>query len=153
MKKREDQKAQALRKLGCLHPRAQQVIDDLFRDSKFFDSRDLIQVKYEMLRRVQVDGRPIRQVAGQFGFSRPSIYKALAAFQTGGLAGLMRIKPGPRRSHKLSEAVMQFIQEERSRGGAVPLQDLVKRIKRRFGLVVHLRSIQRSLRRMEKKTQ
>src|SRR3989304_2627865 len=84
MRKRQDQKLQALEKLGCLHKRPEQVIDELFEQSEFFDPRDLIQVKYEMLRQVRVDAKAIRQVAGQFGFSRPSVYKALAAFQAGG---------------------------------------------------------------------
>ncbi len=116
------------------------------------DLRDLIQVKYEMLRRVRVDREPIRRVALRFGFSRPSVYQALAAFDRAGLPGLFRARPGPRRAHKLSEPVVKFIEEQKAQKPPVRLGDLVERIKEQFGMEVHLRSIQRALKRKEKKT-
>jgi len=104
-----------------------------------------------MLRGVRVGRQPIRQAALRFGFSRPSVYKALATFDRTGLLGLVRTKPGPRRAHKLSESVLKFIEEQKREDGAVTLDDLVERVKRQFGLVVHIRSIQRALKRKEKK--
>ena len=76
------------------------VQDELFRTNEFFDPRDLVQVKYEMLRRAQVEGLPISQAAEGFGFSRPAYYHALEAFQAHGLPGLIRKRPGPKRAHK-----------------------------------------------------
>lgn len=152
MSKKTDAKSKTLREQGCLHTRPEKVTDELFQQSDFFDPRDLIQVKYEMLRRVRVDWEPIRRVAGKFGFSRPSVYQAMAAFDRAGLAGLARVKPGPRRAHKLSEPVVQFIEEQKAQEPSVRLDDLVERIKERFGLVVHTRSVQRALKRKQKKT-
>lgn len=151
MAKETDAKSKVLRQEGCLHARPEQVIDELFQQSDFFDPRDLIQVKYEMLRRVRVDREPIRRVARRFGFSRPSVYQALAAFDQAGIVGLVRAKPGPRRAHKLSEPVVKFIEEQKTQERSVRLDDLVERIKERFGLVVHTRSIQRALKRKQKK--
>ena len=145
-------KSKVLREQGCLHASPEKVIDELFQQSDFFDPRDLIQVKYEMLRRVRVDREPIRRVALRFGFSRPSVYQALAAFQRAGLPGLFRAKPGPRRAHKLSEPVVKFIEEQKAQKPPVRLGELVERIKEQFGMQVHLRSIQRALKRKEKKT-
>jgi len=145
-----DPKSEALQEQRSLNPRPEKVTNELFQTSDFFDPRDLLQVKYEMLRRVWVDRQPIRQVAFQFGFSRPSLYKALAAFERSGLGGLVRTKPGPRRAHKLSASVVTFIQEQRREDGSVTLSELVKRIQRQFGLVVHPRSIQRALKRTKK---
>jgi len=147
----DDPKSKALQKLRCLNPRPQKVSSELFEKNDFFDPRDLLQVRYEMLRRVRVDRQPIRQVAFQFGFSRPSVYKALATFDRTGLLGLVRTKPGPRRAHKLSESVVKFIEEQKREDGSVTLDQLVNRIKRHFGLVVHTRSIQRALKRKKKK--
>lgn len=147
----DDPKSKALQKQRCLNPRPEKVTCKLFEKSDFFDPRDLLQVKYEMLRRVRVDQQPIRQVAFQFGFSRPSVYKALATFDRTGLLGLVRTKPGPRRAHKLSESVVKFIEEQKREDGSVTLGELVNRIKRQFGLVVHTRSIQRALKRKKKK--
>jgi len=146
-----DPKSEALRKQRSLNPWPEKVTCKLFETSDFFDPRDLLQVKYEMLRQVRVDRQPIRQAALQFGFSRQSLYKALAAFERTGLLGLVRTKPGPRRAHKLSESVVKFIEKQRREDGAVTLGELVNRIQRQFGLVVHPRSIQRALKRKEKK--
>lgn len=151
MGKEVDAKSKVLREQGCLHARPEKVIDELFQQSDFFDPRDLIQVKYEMLRRVRVDREPIRRVAHLFGFSRPSLYQALAAFRRAGLMGLVRIRPGPRRAHKLSEPIVRFIEEQKAQESSLRLGDLVERIKERFGLVVHTRSIQRALKRKQKK--
>ena len=48
------------------------VSNALFRNNEFFDSRDLVQVKYEMLRKVNMEGEPVASTAASFGFSRPS---------------------------------------------------------------------------------
>ena len=53
-----DSKGESLRQQGVLNPHPEKVADPLFHDSEFFDPRDLVQVKYEMLRRVRVGGRP-----------------------------------------------------------------------------------------------
>jgi len=147
----DDLKSETLQQQRCLNPRPEKVTSELFQKSDFFDPRDLLQVKYEMLRGVRVDQQPIRQAALQFGFSRPSVYKALATFDRTGLLGLVRTKPGPRRAHKLSESAVKFIEEQKREDGSVTLGELVDRIKKQFGLVVHIRSIQRALKRKEKK--
>jgi hypothetical protein len=48
-----------------------------------------VQVKYEMLRRVQAEGKSVTDASAGFGFSRPSFYQALSAFERDGLAGLV----------------------------------------------------------------
>jgi hypothetical protein len=70
---------------GHLNPHPEQVTDELFLTNQFFDARDLVQINYEMVRRVQSDGQPISRAAAAFGFSRPSFYQAQATFQQGGL--------------------------------------------------------------------
>ena len=105
-----------------------------------------------MLRQALVERQPIVQVARQFGFSRPSFYQALANFKQNGLLGLIRNKPGPRRAHKLSEPVVKFIEEQKAQDATVTLDKLVQRIKDKFGLVVHKRSIQRAVTRKKKKS-
>jgi len=152
MKKPNDPKSEVLQKQGCLNRRAEQVTSELFQQSDFFDPRDLLQVKYEMLRQALVERQPVVQVARQFGFSRPSFYQALANFKQNGLLGLIRNKPGPRRAHKLSEPVVKFIEEQKAQEEAVTLDKLVQRIKDKFCLVVHKRSIQRAVTRKKKKS-
>jgi transposase len=141
-------KRQALRQTGTLNPRSDRVRDELFTDSDFFDPNDLLQVKYEMLRRVRRDDFTVRQAAQLFGFSRPSFYQAQEAFSRGGLGALVPRKRGPRRAHKLSQKVMAFVEQTIA---ADPGVDLVAAVQQAFGLSVHRRSIERALARAKKK--
>ena len=98
----EDPKVQALRAERSLNPRPEAVSDERFSGSEFLDARDLVQVKYEMVRRARVDGEPVGRAAAGFGFSRPSFYAAERALDEGGLAALVPARPGPRGAHKLT---------------------------------------------------
>src|SRR6266702_2103531 len=77
-----DPKVTALRETRCLNPHPEQVTDEAFLSADFFDARDAVQVKYEMVRRVRVDGAPVTATAAAFGYSRPSYYQAAAALAT-----------------------------------------------------------------------
>lgn len=146
-----DGKAQALREHGALNPRPENVVDELFAECDFFDARDLVQVKYEMLRRAHIDGWPVSRSARTFGLSRVSFYEAQKAVERSGLAGLLPQRPGPRRAHKLSDAVMAFIDKARAKEVSLSSTELAGKVKERFGVSVHPRSIERALRRRQKK--
>ena len=103
-------KQEALRKHGCLNPRPESVVDERFVAADFFDPYDLLQVKYEMVRCVRVDRQRVSDTARSFGFSRPTVYQALSAFELGGLTALLPQKPGPRRAHKLSAEVVDYLE-------------------------------------------
>jgi transposase len=148
---RRDAKAEALRGAGALHPRPQGVRDPLFESHEFFDPRDLVQVRYEMLRRVDVDGQPVARTADTFGVSRPTFYQTQAAFTQQGFAGLVPRKRGPHGAHKLDDAVMAFVTALRAEDPTLSVRALVPRIHERFGLAVHPRSLERALKRREKK--
>ena len=147
----KDAKFEALQQQGTLNRRPKEVRDELFLQDEFFDPRDLVQVKYEMLRRVQAEGQSVTDASANFGFSRPSFYQALSAFEQDGLAGLVPHKRGPKQAHKLTQEVLTFIGEMRQKEPSVRLPDLVKLIQDRFGIRVHPRSIERSLLRHQKK--
>jgi transposase len=151
-------KHEALKAEGSLHPRPQDVTDPLFRESPFFDAYDLVQVKYEMLRRVRLEERSVSEAAADFGFSRPSFYTARAAFQRAGLPGLLPQKRGPRQAHKLTDDVLASLTTVRHEDGSVPrAATLVTILRDRFGITAHPRSVERSLagyiERQEKKRQ
>lgn len=146
-----DPKPDALRRHGSLNPHPGRVQDPLFATPDFFDARDLVQVKYEMVRRVRVDGHPVSRSAAAFGVSRPTLYQAQAALARGGLAALVPRKPGPRRSHKLSPEVVDFLHRARTEEPALRAPELARRVRARFGRTVHPRSVERALARREKK--
>ena len=146
----EDPKVQALRAQRCLNPRPEAVRDERFAASEFLDPRDLVQVKYEMVRRVRVDGDTVARSAQEFGFSRPSFYEAAAALDAGGLAGLVPARPGPRRAHKLTDEVVSFARERLAGDPGLRSTGLVELIAERFGVRVHRRSIERALARADR---
>lgn len=143
----EDPKVAALREARCLNPRPEDVTDAVFGSQEFFDARDVVQVKYEMVRRVRVDGDSVTAAASAFGYSRPSYYQACAALDEQGLDGLVPGKPGPRRGHKLTEAVCGFADQELAADPTLRAKDLVEPIEQRYGVRVHPRSIERALAR------
>ncbi len=146
-RRREDPKVEALRAERSLNPRPEAVSDERFRGSEFFDARDLVQVKYEMVRRVRVEGDTVSGSVAAFGFSRPSFYEAAAALDAGGLPALVPARPGPRRAHKLNDEVVAFAQERMAGDPSVRPADLVDAIAERFGVRVHPRSVERALAR------
>ena len=130
------------------HP--ERVRAPLFQSQGFFDARDLVQVKYEMLRQVRVEGAKKAAAAALFGVSRPTFYQAEAAFARQGLTGLLPQQRGPKSPHKLTSEVMAFIDArmsgERPPGGSA----LAQAIQAKFGLAVHPRSVERALARKKK---
>jgi len=145
------QKRQTLRRHGTLNPRPETVTPPLFQDSEFFDPDDLLQVKYEMLRQVQIEKNSISDSARTFGFSRPSFYQAQSVFQREGIFGLFPHKRGPQRGHKLTDEVMEFIAEQRSEDPSLAPEQLAQAVQTRFRLQVHPRSIERRLQREKKR--
>jgi transposase len=143
-------KRSLLRQQGILNPRPKKVQQENFLNNDFFDPDDQLQVKYEMLRQVDIDKQPVSQAAQAFGFSRPSFYQAQAAFQEAGFASLLPQKRGPRSGHKLTDELMQFVMQLRAAEPEISTSQLAQRVAQRFGVSVHPRSIDRQLRRQKK---
>src|SRR5262245_48705743 len=127
------------------NPDAHSVTDELFSSSVFFDASDIVQVKYEMLRRVAIDGISIRDATQAFGFSRQTFYHAKADFEQSGLPGLLPFKPGPRVSHKLNDEVLEFVRKSRESDPSLRIPELTRRVKERFHIEIHQQSIRRAL--------
>ncbi|MBF8193249.1 helix-turn-helix domain containing protein [Nonomuraea sp. K274] len=144
---RPDPKTEALRASRTLNPRPQDVTDEAFLSADFFDPRDLVQVKYEMVRPAREDGARVSAAASAFGFSRQSFYQAAAALDEGGLAALVPAKPGPRGAHKLTPDVVEHIRALLAADPSLRAADLAHAIAERFGRRVHPRSIERALKR------
>ncbi len=138
-------KPRILREEGTLNPAPEKVHDPKFRDSEFFDPHDIVQVKYEMLRRVSVDNATVAGATEEYGVSRPTYYQTRTSFDEGGIAGLVPKKRGPRGSHKLQGAVLAFIQKQLVAGEAIRARELAKLIREKFDLNVHPRTIERAV--------
>ena len=149
-KKRNTAKRRALDQNGTLNKNADKVADPKFKNIAFFDPDDIVQVKYEMLRS-QKDGTGIIKASKSFGFSRITFYKVSKAFKECGLAGLLPQKKGPRRAHKLTGEVMEFVGRLIEQKPGIKSDGIRQEIKDRFDLTVHKRSIERAINRSKKK--
>jgi transposase len=146
-----DPKLSALAQSGTANPHPEAVQDPAFASGEFFDPRDLIQVRYEMLRRVRTEGLSVAQVSARFGVSRPTFYKAQRDFQRSGLLGLLPAKRGPHAAHKITAEVLRFIEQLRATQANIDTRTLSERVAQRFGVVVHRRTMERALARSKKK--
>jgi transposase len=144
-----DRKAEELARSRTLNPRPEAVVDEAFASSEFFDARDLVQVKYEMVRRVEADGASVTDATASFGFSRQSYYTAAAALADGGLPALVPAKPGPRRAHKLTDEVVDHLETLRAADPTLRAGELAAAVADRFGVRVPPRSVERALARRE----
>lgn len=147
----EDPKAGALRTAGALHPHPEAVQDALFAGSAFFDPRDRVQVKYEMLRRQQVEGQPVTAVAAAFGVSRQAFYTTQLAFTAHGMPGLLPRPRGPQRAHKCTPAILAFARQWRVAHSTAPAAAGAVAVHAQFGVTLHPRTLVRALARPEKK--
>ena len=138
-------KRQALQAAGTFNPRAAQVRHPLFQTSAFFDPEDLLQLKYETLRALAVEHCPLAQAARDFGLSRPTIYEAQTQFQQQGLAGLLPHKRGPKAAHKLTGELLEYLQEQALAEPGVKAAELAQRVRRRYAVQLHPRTIQKAL--------
>jgi transposase len=150
-KNRTDPKARALEAQGVLNPKPDAVRDERFQSNDFFDARDLVQVKYEMVRRVKEEGASVTDAAARFGQSRPTFYGAQRALEESGLGGLLPRRSGPKGPHKLTEEVMAAVEKRRAGNASLGSQALATFVAERFGVRVHPRSLERALARREKK--
>lgn len=135
----------ALRQSGTFNPRAVRVRHALFRGSEFFDPSDLLQLKYESLRALQEEGYSIARAAAEFGLSRPTIYQARSQFRKHGLDGLLPHKRGPKQAHKLTAEVRSYLDEIRSAEPTLAVKDLAVRVRKRFAVDLHPRTIEKAL--------
>ncbi len=147
---KHNSKPARLKAQGVLNPHPQRVHASGFDNDTFFDPRDLVQVKYEMLRLARVDGTSKADAAARFGLSRPTFYRTEAAYAEHGIAGLLPRQRGPKGAHKLDATVMAFINAHIDQHGPVSARGLAPVIKAEFDLQLHPRSIERALLRKKK---
>jgi transposase len=142
---RTDPKTAALLEDGTLNPCPENVGDPKFQTGEFFDPRDLMQVRYEMLRRVSIDNVSVAQATAEYGVSRPTYYQAKASFDGAGLAGLAPKKRGPRGPHKLQGDILAFVENQIVPGEPLRARELGRLIRQVFSVEIHPRTIERAL--------
>ena len=145
MAENQDGKAEALREQGALHPHPGAVKDELFLESEFFDPRDLVMVKYEMLRARELEGEPLEQTCRRFGFTRESYRQILERFRAEGMFGLFDRKRGRKNPLKIGDKVQAFLCREHTRMPELGADELAARCEKEMGVSLSRRSVYRVL--------
>jgi transposase len=96
---------------------------------------------------VEVDARPIAQAALDSGLSRPTIYEARENFRQEGIEGLLPEKRGPKKPRKLTPQIRDYLEELVASNPALKAAVLVQRVRRRFGVLLHVRTVEKALRK------
>ncbi len=138
-----DNRRNALLRAGLLNPKADRVRSPLFVRLPFFDPHDKLQVKYEMLRGHAVDGVPILQVAGQFGYSRQGFYQLQDAFRADGMAGLLEKKRGRKGPLRCTPEVVGRVLAQKQAHPDLAGRDLAEWMEREHGIRVHRRTVEK----------
>lgn len=147
----QNMKLEHLKVHDSLNKHPEKVSAEIFNEGEFFDPHDAVQVKYEMLRAVQKEGKNVTEVSKSFGFARRTFYETRSAFQEAGVLGLALKKRGPKMAHKLSATIVDYMATQIEGTAMLTPAQLATLVRRKFSVSVHPRSIERALARRKKK--
>lgn len=128
---------------GTFNKNYTKVRASYFVNDDFFDPRDIVQVKYEMLRMAQTSSKSIHEVADEFGFSRAGFYKTKSSFDSMGISALVPDKSGPRKARKLTEEHQLFIDEYLDKNPTASSESISRILHEERGLKISKRTVER----------
>lgn len=142
---KKDKKEEFLEASGALNPKPEHVEDRKFSLPGFFDPRDKVQVKYEMLRAHEVDGESVSEAAPRFGYTRESFYSSKERFETEGIVGLVDRKRGRKGPDKLTEEILEFLLQSKSQEPGLSGARLCEMVRERYGVKLHKRTVEKAV--------
>ena len=140
-------KDESLKRNGSFNNNHENVTASVFGAMPFFDKKDIVQVKYEMIRAAANGEGSITEIAAAFGFSRKGYYQISGAFKTGGLCALLPRKTGPKGAFKLSPDVIGFIDSYVDRHKNAKAKEISAALEAGKGVKVHPRTIYRHIKK------
>ena len=136
-----------LKKNGCFNGNHNNVTAGVFDELPFFDKKDIVQVKYEMIRAASNNEGSVTEIADSFGFSRKSFYQIREAFRAGGLFSLVPKKTGPKGASKLKPEALEFIEKYISMHEHAKVKEVSAALESEMGIKVHSRTIYRHIKK------
>ena len=138
-----DAKRKLLKQVRAIHGNPERVRSTMFQSHPFFDAEDKAQVKYEMLRRLEVQRAGLVETCTAFGFTRESYRHILDRFQREGMAGLFERKPGRKRPLKVTDEVRHVLEREHEDEPQLSPEELARRCYDQTGVKLSRRTIYR----------
>jgi len=136
-----------LKKDGAFNDNYENVTAGIFETSPFFDKKDIVQVKYEMIRAVSNNEGSVTKIAGTHGLSRKSYYQVKKAFETGGLPALTPKKTGPKGAFKMDADTLSFINAFRKSHKNAKPEEISAALEEEKKIKVHPKTIIRHLKK------
>jgi len=136
-------KKKFLEQEGILNPKPERVSHPLFETLGFFDSSDLPQVRYEMIRTARVERHSVAKACNLFGFSREYFYKLERAFMARGYVALLGSTMGRRPIIALNQEVVNFIVHRKIEEPKVSGENLRQEIQRIYNVQCSCRTVER----------
>jgi transposase len=140
-------KDETLKRNGSFNNNHENVYAGIFNTVPFFDKRDIVQVKYEMIRAASKKEGSITEIADLYGFSRKSYYQISKAFEADGLCALLPKKTGPKGASKLNPEVLEFIDSFVAGHKNAKSKEISAALEAEKGINVHPRTIYRHLKK------
>lgn len=138
-------KRTTLQQARAWNPDPEHVKADLFVTHPFFDPEDRAQVRYEMLRRREVERAPLEVSCREFGFTRESYRHLLERFRSEGMQGLFNRKAGRRNPLKTNDQVRRFLCREHERDPSLRPEELARLCYEQFSVSISRRTVYRVL--------
>ena len=138
-----DSKKKFLEQEGFINPKPERISHPLFNTLEFFDSFDLPQVRYEMIRAARIEGIPVTTACKWFGFSREYFYKLERTFMNRGYVGLLGSTMGRRPLIALNQEIVNFIVHRKIEDPVLSGEDLRKEIQKIYQVDCSRRTVER----------
>lgn len=102
-------KEEKLRSSNTYNSKSSRVNAPCFADNEMMDPHDLLQVRYEMVRAIELDNKSIKDTCSEFGVSASTARRYVRDLKEGGLIALVPEKKGPAGPTRLSKEAAEFI--------------------------------------------
>lgn len=102
-------KEERLKESNTYNPKCDKVTACDFIENEVMDSRDLLQVRYEIVRAIEYDNKPVKEICSEFGVSASTARRYVRNLKEGGLIALVPEQKGPSGPTKLSKDAADFI--------------------------------------------
>ena len=137
-------KIQRLSETRTLNPDPESVTDPLFANSSFFDPKDLLQVRYEMVRS-HIKETTLKETAARYGMSVATCVRLKRTYREGGLHALIPGRRGPRGPRKITPEMLDFAKEYLEHHGDTSIRTLAKLVSEQFEVSIHFSALHRAL--------
>ena len=89
--------------------RNDKVTEPRFLDSDLFDPKDLLQVRYEMVRSIKEGVITLDEVPSKYGVSAMTAKRCVSSLEKGGIIALVPERKGPKGPSSLDDESLRFI--------------------------------------------